>query len=362
MRITLVIVTAFISLGLNGCSEPAAPAKQGAKPHLVEVVTLSMQTLAIERQRSGTLRAQQEIRIHNQEQGRITALPFYAGDQVRKGDLVAQLDDRQLRAQLVRSQALRSKAEKELAQIKELIGKRLTSQTDLTRAETALAVASADEQILLTRLQDTSLHAPITGVVSQRLSEPGNIAESYTHLLTLSDQRTLITDVAVSELLINKLHPGDPVAISIDALSSGQLAVAQQLQGRITRIYPNLDPATRTGTVEVGLNPPPQGARPGQLVRVRLRTEEAERLLVPFTALRRSAEGEYLFTLDQNQEVQRTPVLTGLRIGEQVEILSGVTAGAILVTRGFTNLRAGIRVKVVEPSPVGTPAPMSVAP
>ncbi len=343
MHIVRSIVTLLVSLSLLGCSDAPAPQKRTPKPHLVEVVSAQRAVLAVERERTGTLRAQQEIQVFNQEEGRITSLPFYAGDRVRAGDVVARLDDALLRAQLARTQALRRKAGKDLARIGELIDKRLTAQTELTRAETELAVARADEQMLLTRLAYTTVRAPIAGVISQRLSEPGNIAERYTHLLTISDQRTLITEVAVSELLINKLRQGDNVAVSIDALGS-----EAGLQGVITRIYPNLDPVTRTGTVEIGLDSPPPGARPGQLVRVRLRTQASERLLIPFSALRRSVDGEYLFTLDETQQVVKTTVVTGLRIGEQVEILSGLAPGSQVVTRGFTNLRAGMSVKQVD--------------
>ncbi len=342
MPIALSIMITLVSLSILGCSEAPAPQPRTPKPHLVEVVSAQRAVLAVERERTGTLRAQQEIQIFNQEEGRITSLPFYAGDPVRAGDVVARLDAALLQAQLARTQALRRKAEKDLARIGELIDKRLTAQTELTRAETELAVAKADEQMLVTRLAYTTLRAPISGVVSQRLSEPGNIAERYTHLMTISDQRTLITEVAVSELLINKLHKGDPVAVTIDALGS-----ATVLPGVITRIYPNLDPVTRTGTVEIGLDSPPPGARPGQLVRVRLRTQASERLLIPFSALRRAVEGEYLFTLDAAQQVRQTFVVTGLRIGEQVEVLSGLQPGSQVVTRGFTNLRTGMSVKQV---------------
>lgn len=352
MRLPAALFLSVSILLLTACNETEQPStsKKAPKQHLVEVITAQQQVVAIERGRTGTLRAVQEIQIFNQEEGRITALPFYEGDLINKNDVVARLDGRLLEAQLARAVALRRKAEKDLQRIQGLVERRLTSQTEFTRVETELAVAKADEQILQTQLDYTVLHAPISGVVSARLSEPGNIAERYTHLLTISDQSSFITQVPVSELLLNKLQLGDPVAVSIDALNTQQTPDSQSLQGKITRIYPNLDPATRTGTVEIALDPAPIGARPGQLARVKLRTQEAERLVIPFVALRRSTEGEYVFTLDQEQRAQTTAVITGLRIDDAIEILSGLSAGDRIVVRGFTNLRANTLVSIVPAS------------
>lgn len=340
----LLVTLITVMLITSACSEPSAPVEKRAKPHLVETITATSQTLSIQRERNGTLKALREIQIYNQEEGQITSLPFYEGDKVNKDAIVAKLDDRLLKAQLQRTQALRRKAEQDLLRFKNLAEKGLTPQTEITRVETELAVAKADEHALLTRLDYTIIRAPISGLVSERLSEQGNIAERYSHLLTLSDQSSLITEVAVSELLINKLHVGDKPLLSIDALGP----IDPPLQGKITRIYPNLDPFTRTGTIEITLTPVPAGARPGQLVRVSLKTEQSKRLLIPFASLRRSIEGDYVFTIDNENKAQITPVVTGLNVNDQVEIVSGLAEGAAVVVRGYTNLHANKPVTIVN--------------
>lgn len=351
-KITLLFTTAIL-LMMAACTEQSAPEKKTAKPHLVEIITAQEQTLTIERQRNGTLTALREIQVYNQEEGQITLLPFYEGDKVEKGDIVAKLDARLLQAQLERTQALRRKAEQDLLRFKGLAAKGLTPQTEITRVETELAVAKADEHALLTRLDYTVIRAPISGVVSERLSEQGNIAERYTHLMTLSDQSSLITEVAVSELLINKLNIGDKPRLSIDALNN----IEPPLHGNITRIFPNLDPFTRTGTVEITLSPVPTGARPGQLVRVTLQTQQAKRLLIPFTALRHSEKGDYVFTVDHENKAQITPVITGLNVDDQIEIISGLIGGASVVVRGYTNLKADKKVTIVN-APLLTQQPL----
>ncbi len=91
-------------------------------------------------------------------------------------------------------------------------------------------------------------------------------------------------------------------------------------QGRITRIHPSLDPVTRRGTIEVELEPVPDGAAPGQLCRVELTTHASRRRVIPFVALRRDEQSEYVFILDSENKAQRVNVKSGLRLAELVEI------------------------------------------
>lgn len=348
----LIIGSLFLCIVLSSCSKPEANQAKKKKEHLVQIVAASKVSTSIERERTGTLRAHQDIHIYSQEEGSITFLPFYEGDRVKAGDMVARLDDRLLKAQFKRAQALRSKAEKDLKRIRGLAKRKLAAEIELTRVETELAVAQADEQLLATRLDYTQIRAPIDGVISERLTEQGNIVESYSHLLTISDQSSLITELNVSALLINKLHLGDAVSMTIDALAGGQDLAEPFVKGKITRIYPTLNPVTRTGIVEIALSPVPKGALPGQLARVKLKTQEAIRLLIPFAALRRSSQGEYVYIIGDDNRAEIRPVVSGLKIGEQIEILRGLEEGERIVTRGYTNLRNGTQVKVIASNTV----------
>lgn len=342
-----LFIVLMVSLLLSGCEREKTPATVVVKPHLVEVVKAEKKDISVTRQRNGSLRALQEIQIYNQEEGQIAELPFFEGDRVEQGQIIARLNDRLLRSQLLRAQALTQKSETDLAQIEDLVARKLTTQNELTRIETELAVAKADEQALQTRLSYFVIRSPITGVVTHRNTEPGNIAERYSHLMTIADQSTLITEVRISELLLNDIKVGDTVAIQIDALSTAKRQT-QNLTGEISRIFPDIDPMTRTGMLEIALSPAPQGARSGQFVRVVLTTQQAKRLLIPFIALRRSVEEEYVFTVNADNKVQITPVRTGLEIGEQIEILEGLGGGETVVIRGFTNLRENKEVKIVN--------------
>ena len=337
------LLLASVVTCLPGCGpEPEPSAKKGEPVHLVETAPVVSDSLSVVRTRTGTLRALREVKIYTQEEGRITALPVYEGDRVKTGDVVVRLDDALIKAQLARAVATRKQAEQNLNRLKELRGKKLVSEDEYTRSLTQLEVSEADEQLLKTRLGYTTIESPLDGVVSERLSEPGNVAERNQHLLTISDPSSLVTELLVSELILPDLAVGDVARVRIDALGD------QVHEGRITRIYPTLDPLTRRGTIEVEIAPVPAGAAPGQLCRVELSTRAALRRVIPFSALRRDEASEYVYVVDGEGRAQRVNVTSGLRLGEKVEIRQGLEDGQQVVTRGFLNLIPGKPVKRVE--------------
>jgi membrane fusion protein (multidrug efflux system) len=328
--------------GLSGCgpTEESAGGKRETE-HLVETAPVISDNLSVVRTRAGSLRARREVRIHAQEEGRLTALPFYEGDAVKEGDVVVQLDDTLLRVQLERAAATRKQAAEDVNRLKELRGSKLISENEYTRAVTALEVAEADERLLQTRLGYTTIRSPFAGVVTERLSDPGNIIERHQHVLTISDPSSLVTELPVSELILPGLAIGDVARVRIDALGD------RTFEGRIVRIYPNLDPLTRRGTIEVEIDPVPEGAAPGQLCRVELNTHAAQRQVIPYAALRRDADSEYVFVLDAESRAQRVEVVSGLRLADKVEIRQGLRDGQQVVTRGFLGLTPGKPVKPV---------------
>jgi len=339
----------FTSLVLFACDNSSQQTtlspntqKKKAKLHLVESSLVDRSERGIVKRRTGTLRASYEVKIHNQEEGRIVSLPLYEGDRVKKGQVIAKLDDSLLRAQLKRIQANRRKAESDLTRIKSLRKEAFLSEEELIKVETELAVAKADEAVLQTRLDYANIKAPFSGVVTQRLTEIGNIAERFTHLLTVSDPSSLITEVSISEMLLNHIKPGDETQVQIDALGK------QQYKGRVKRVHPTINPVTRRGTIEIELKPVPTGARPGQLCRIEIQTQAASRLLIPLVALRRNPEGEFVFIIDESNKAKMVAVTSGVHIDEQVEILTGLEAGQQIITKGFLNLKSGKKVKSVS--------------
>lgn len=349
LNIVKMLIMIQAAMFLVACSEDSSSSKpeakkKKAKTHLVETYAVRLHTKGLQRQRTGTLRAQREVKIFNQEEGQLTQLPYFEGEKFKKGAVIARLDDALLKAQLARAVASRKKAQSDLKRIKGLRQQDFSSEEELARVSTELAVAEADELLLKTRLSHTKIKAPFSGVLTKRLVEVGNVAERYTHLLTIADLSTLNSEVSISDILLSKIKLNDTVSVRIDALGN------QSFPGRISRIHPSIDPQTRRGIIEIELNPVPKGARPGQMARVTLSTHVGEYLLIPFRAIRVDDESSFVYVVDTENKIQRRNVNTGLRLEDLVQIKSGLNEGEQVVTKGFLGLKENKKVKIVFPT------------
>ncbi len=341
-RLLLLLMAAALAACSQEVPAPANGKKGPASEHLVQVQPVLFQPVSSVYERSGSLRVRRIARIYTQEEGRVRELPWFEGDLVKEKDVLLRLDDALLQAERDKAKANQRQADLDLKRMRNLVQRNAASKDELERARTALDIASAEQRILQTRLGYMQLRAPFDGMVSERLVEPGDVIGEHTHVLTLVDPSSLVVEVQVSELLLPQLKRDDPAQIRIDALGRGLH------QGRILRIHPVLDRNTRQGVVEVLLEPVPKGARAGQFARVTLQSAKVHRLLIPFPALQRDRQGEFVYLIDDDGKAQRAGVRSGLRVAERVEILEGMEEGQQVVTRGFLGLTPGERVKTVK--------------
>jgi RND family efflux transporter MFP subunit len=262
---------------------------------------------------------------------------------VRAGAPLVRLDDALISAERDKALASRDQARLDLERLQGLARRQAAAQDEVAQAQTALALAQAELAMAEIRLAHTRVPAPFDGVVTERLVEPGDFVTKNTHLLSLADPASLVARVRVSELSLPHLAEGDPVGVRIDALGADTAH-----SGRILRIHPVVEEASRQGIVEVGLDPVPPGARAGQFARVTLSITGVARLLLPFQALQRDREGEFVWVVGADDTAVRRAVQTGLRIADGVEILSGLNAGERVIVRGLMGLVEGKGVKVVQ--------------
>ncbi len=342
-RLALIALLYCLSPIADSVAQQVKPQK-GKRVHLVEVVEAQKSLLSFESVRTGTLLAQRSFRVFNQEEGRIERIPVREGDIVKAGQVVVELDGKLLSVERSMAKATRLEAVGNLARVRELSRRKVATPERLEKAELAVSLAKAEEALIVTRLGYTKIKVPFKGVVTERLAEPGDVASKHTHLLTINDPTSLYTRVSVSELMLPRLSKGNSVEVRIDALDN------QITMGIISRIHPIIDPRTRQGIVEVEFKEIPQGAVAGQLCRVRLKTPEIRRMVVPFAALRRDQEGEYVFAAQDGKAVIKR-VLTGLRLDQQIEILEGLDVGDNVVVRGFLDLSPGKTVEIVQKQP-----------
>ncbi len=321
---------------------------------------------------AGEVRSEEMVELAAELSGRVMELRVNVGDQVSEGDVVARIDDRNLR-QSVReleatvqvSQANLEEAKVELENLESdlrrkrpLFEREMVPEREIEELESAIrsaeqrkAVADANiEQAgaQLTSVQEdlsrTDVRAPFDGIVGARQVERGTHVSPGQPLVTLVDDTDLYLTVRVPERQAPRVDSDTPVTIRIGAVG------AMAIPGTIHRIAPMLDSATRT--LRVDIKPEEisdKVIRPGMYARASLELgREDDAVTVSNQAVLRSASGEYYVWLVEDDRVQRRSIEFGLRGREKSQIADGVDAGDRVVLRGHDALEEDSKVRDVQ--------------
>ena len=354
----LALFTAMLfSLCLVACdqsSESLAPrhaAKQSM--HRVEVLTVENRAVSLKQIVSGTLEATTKIRLYNEESGRITKLPFHEGDVVTKGTLLVQLDNALLKIDLAKAKATKKQAKLDLSRIKKLQKKNITTADEVAKAQTELDLARAEENRQLTRLQRSSIKAPIDGLITQRFFEPGDLLPQQSQILTITDPTTLQLNAQLAERWIPLVEKNQNVTLRIDALGDTAFTA------KVTRIHPTINARTHNGIIEITLTPSPDGAYEGQFARADIELTATSRLVIPAHTIHYEPKGAYVFRIvekttgeDDDTTIQSIAEKIYFEQGQQfasvIEVLTELKAGDKIVSRGYLGLRDGKKVIIAN--------------
>ena len=182
------------------------------------------------------------------------------------------------------------------------------------------------------------LTAPFDGVITRKLANVGDLAAPGNPVLEMQDPTTLRFEADVPEALLGCVRPGAKLVVRIPN-------VEQELTGTVSEISPAADPNSRTVMVKFELAPTAAGLRAGQFGRVAVPLAERTALRIPALAVTRRGQLEIVFVI-AHQKAQLRLVRTGMRIGTDLEVVSGVSAGEQVVTEGAARLVDGQLVEV----------------
>ena len=331
--------------GPGGARAPAAVATG-----LVETGTISRDVTV-----SGVVEPIRTIAVNSQLSGALLTVETEEGMRVREGQILARVDDRELAAQEASAEAAFAVAEAAYERAEQLRQSQVITIGEYERDRTAYAAARAQLEQLRTRRGYASVRSPLNGIVLEKRVEAGDLVAPQTQLFRVGDVSTMVVRVAVSELDVVELTPGETATLAFDAFPQ------RSFQGRIRRIFPAADPGTRLVPVEVALDAAGAAtARPGFLARVTFALGARPNVrLIPASALVSGTGGQAVFTVESGRAMRRS-VQTGLTSQGQIEIVSGLERGDTIVVTGSNTLRDGAEVRVVEGPGSGsgaTPAP-----
>ena len=301
----------------------------------VSVVQVGVQDVPQDVTYTSTVQAFVKNNIVPQGGNRIKKINVEIGDFVKKGQVLAEMD----MTQLQQAELQLANNEIEYNRLKALYEAGGLSKSDLDAIEMAYKVSRTSYENLL---ENSILTSPIDGVITARNYDVGDMYAMSAPLFTVEQIKPVKLLVAVSESDYSKIKKGDDAVITADAVPG------KTFYGKVTRLYPTVDPATRTVTVEVQVANNYNTLRPGMFTRVKLNFGTNKSVVIPDVAVvKQQGSGErFVYVLNSDGTVNYQPVVLGRRLGAEYEVLEGIQDGAKVVTGGQLRLKDGIKVVV----------------
>lgn len=298
----------------------------------VEVGAVEKRRLVDETTAVGAVRSHQSVTLRPEVSGRIAALGFAEGQRVRRGQLVAQLDDALQRAQLQQAQAQASLARTQLQRQRELQAQGFVSASAVDQSAGALEVAEAQVALARAQLDRMKIRAPFDGVAGIRRVDVGEYVKDGAEIVTLQDNSSMWVDFPLPERYLGRVRPEQAVQVQVDALG------ARGFDGRIEALDARVEADGRSLLVRARLDDPAGMLKAGMFARVRtVLAVRDDALVVPEEALVPQAGRQYLVKVvdgPQGKVSQRLEARTGVREGGRVEILQGLSEGDLVVVAG----------------------------
>lgn len=359
----LIALAVAAALWMHRASTKAAPvilADQQNIP-LVSVASPGVRAVTTNVTFTGAIAARYDMPIGiDGDAGRIVAIYVEAGDHVKRGQLLAKLDDSVLIPQVNRlaaaleqakAQAALSAAEYRRAKAVEPAGALSAEDVEKRHAtqvtdEANVKVVAAQLAEYEARLNRTRVLAPVDGTVLTRKAEVGQIASPGGDALfriARGGEVEMRGQVAEQDLAV--LKTGQPTSVYITGLSHA-------FEGRVWLLGAVIDPTTRLGEIRVALKPDP-ALRPGAFARGSVLVAKAERPVLPQTAVMSDSQGAYVYVINDKSHVERRDVTVGGTIDSGIIIAAGLTGNERIVITAGGFLRDGEQVTIAPSSPAG---------
>ncbi len=330
-----LLIASVAMAGVSCKEKKTVQEEQTEKIPSVKVETVYSRDVAQQTTFTGTVEAYVLNNIAPQQPRRISRILVDVGDRVKAGQLLVELD----RSALVQAKAQMENALKEYERTNELyeFGGASKSEWDARRLQYDVAKSTYDNM-----LENTTLVSPVSGIVSARNYDNGDMAGA-SPILVVEQIRPVKIMINVSESLFSKVKRGMKIYVTFDAYGE------EQFIGKVSRVYPTVDNATRTFQVEVSLPNSDERVRPGMFARVTMPYGVANHVVVPDRAIMKlmGSGDRYVYVYNPaDGTVRYSKVELGRRMDAEYEILSGVENGEQVVVTGLNALSNGAKVEL----------------
>jgi membrane fusion protein (multidrug efflux system) len=321
----------------------AAGSGWGGPNAATKVITavLQPQRLVDEIEALGTAKANESIEITPRISSVVTRVHFEEGQLVQAGELLVDLENSEILAQLAVAEASLKETTSIYNRSRSLIDTQVISAAELEELLAAMQVDMAEVEAAKARLAHTSIRAPFRGRVGLRRVSPGGFVNTSTVITTLDDTETIKLDFSIPETFLTVVDEG--MAIAAQSL----VYPDRDFAGEVLSVDTRLDPVSRSIRVRA-IMPNPDGAlKPGMFLTVNLKRDRGEVLVAPEEAIVPEGGQQFVFRVEQGVAVKQAVTL-GRRVPGSVEIVSGLSENDMIVTEGTHKIRDGSKLEVLD--------------
>jgi RND family efflux transporter MFP subunit len=330
------VVIALLALAqLGACGKTAPPGAHSPSPPTIATTTVAPERVPLELVWDGVVEAVNQATLSAQTSGRVLELPYDVDDYVPAGAVVVRFTDveqqstrKRADAQIAAAEAANKNAEADYNRIAEIYSRKLVSKADLdqvtARRDSSRATLDSARAVLREAGQQvdyTVIRAPYSGIVTQRHVQIGESVRPGQPLISGLSLGQLRINVNVPQSDIAAIRAHKQASVLLDAASDNRIPAKQVV------LFPYADPQTHSFKVRLELSEQETGLNPGMTVKAAFVVGDAERLLVPASALVQRSEVSGVYVVD-DAGVSLHQVRLGHRFGDRVEVLSGLDAGA----------------------------------
>lgn len=300
-------------------------------------VVIRWQTLQENIYSTGSVMPEEVVDLTFETSGKITNIYFKEGTLVRRGELLAKINDAPLQAELLKLKSQLQLAKEREERQRQLLERDAVSVEYYNQVQTEVLSLSADIQLVQARIAETELRAPFDGMIGLRNVSEGAFATPSVQIATLAKVSTLRIDFSIPERHESQVQPGMKVFFTVDGTNKIYEATVYALDSKV-------DLNTRTLSVRAKYQNTRQDLLPGRFASITLQLADLNRAIaIPTQAILPELGEEKVF-LYRSGKAESHVVTTGLRTDTQVQILAGVAVGDTVITSGILQLRDGISV------------------
>ena len=343
-----MLAAALTLTSLNACSSGESENNSNTEDNdstlviPVEAMDVTRGDISAYYSNTATLEAVEEATIVSKIRGIVEEIMVEEGDQVKKGQVLARIEDDQYRIETERAKATMDRLYNDYQRNKELFDKELISVEVYENSRFEYESQKSAYELAQLNLEYSSIKSPISGVISERFIKVGNMIGTDQQVFHVSDFDPIQAIIHIPEHERSKIRKGQRAELSADALPG------QTFTGNVERISPIIDPQTGTFKVTVYLTDNRDLLRPGMFGRIKIVYDtRVNTKMIPKSAVMSVDETQSVFVVKDSVAYKKI-IRTGYVNGKNIEVIDGLDDGEIVVTTGQGSLTDSTRVNIVK--------------